>query len=117
MANMTKVGLLEKLQAAQKRIAELESVIFPRHKDSAHPELDDKFSILFEPMSLDAVYHDAHGIIVDANPAAENILGPTQSQLQGRASIDPRWKSIHEDGSEFWVKHIWQRSLCRPGNL
>lgn len=29
------------------------------------------------------------------------ILGLSLDQMQGRTSIDPRWKSIHEDGSDF----------------
>ena len=52
------------------------------------------------------VYQNANGEINDANPAAERILGLTLEQLQGLTSIDPRWNSIHEDGSDFPVKHI-----------
>ena len=44
---------------------------------------------------------DAEGIITDANPAAERILGLSLNQMKGKTSIDPRWKAIHEDGSDF----------------
>ena len=47
------------------------------------------------------VYQDAQGAIVSANPAAERILGLSLDQMQGRTSIDPRWRSIHADGSPF----------------
>ncbi len=47
------------------------------------------------------VIHAASGEIVDANPAAERILGLTGDQLRGRTSVDPRWHAIHEDGSDF----------------
>ena len=42
-----------------------------------------------------------HGGITDCNPAAERILGLTADQLKGRKSVDPRWKAIREDGSDF----------------
>jgi diguanylate cyclase (GGDEF)-like protein/PAS domain S-box-containing protein len=41
------------------------------------------------------------GEVVICNPAAEKILGLNTGQLMGRTSIDPRWRSIHEDGSDF----------------
>jgi PAS domain S-box-containing protein len=56
---------------------------------------------LFETMAQGVVYQNREGQIISANPAAERILGLSIVQNQGRASIEPRWKSIHEDGSEF----------------
>jgi PAS domain S-box-containing protein len=47
------------------------------------------------------VYQSADGKIISANPAAERILGLTLDEMQGRTSIDPRWRTIHEDGSDF----------------
>ena len=38
---------------------------------------------------------------ISANPAAERILGLTFDQMQGRTFMDPRWRAIHEDGSDF----------------
>jgi PAS domain S-box-containing protein len=62
---------------------------------------EEKFSKLFETMSLGVVYQDADGKIISANPAAERILGLTLEQMMGKASIDPLWGAIHEDGSDF----------------
>ena len=56
---------------------------------------------LFYTMTLGVVYQNAEGKIISANPAAEAILGLTLDQMTGRTSMDPRWKAIHEDGSEF----------------
>ena len=39
--------------------------------------------------------------IVFANAAAATTLGLTLDELLGRTSIDPRWRSVHEDGSAF----------------
>jgi signal transduction histidine kinase len=47
------------------------------------------------------VLQDDKGGIIDFNPAALEILGLTSDQLLGRTSMDPRWKSIHQDGSPF----------------
>ena len=41
------------------------------------------------------------GRIASANPAAERILGLSLDQMQGRTSVDPQWRAIHEDGSDF----------------
>jgi PAS domain S-box-containing protein len=63
--------------------------------------LKEKYRTLFETMAQGVVYQNAEGAIMSANPAAQAILGLTLDQMQGRTSIDPRWKSIHEDGSDF----------------
>ncbi|MEI6275798.1 MAG: PAS domain S-box protein [Prolixibacteraceae bacterium] len=60
-----------------------------------------KFRSLFESMALGVIYQGMDGSILSANPAAENILGITIDQMQGRTSLDPRWKTIHEDGTEY----------------
>ena len=64
-------------------------------------EKEYKFRNLYESMEQGVTYQNSDGIILDANPAAQKILGLNLEQLKGRTSIDPRWKSIHEDGSEF----------------
>lgn len=43
----------------------------------------------------------ADGSVVAANRSAADILGLTNAQLMGRDSFDPRWSSIHEDGTPF----------------
>ena len=72
-------------------------------KDSERKVFDSerKFRALFETMAQGVIYHDGMGKIIDANPAAEKILGFKLSQIQGRDSADPIWKAIHEDGSEY----------------
>ena len=54
---------------------------------------------LFETMALGVVYQDRDGRIISANPAAQRILGLTLDQMLGRTSMDPRWKTIREDGT------------------
>ena len=61
----------------------------------------EKYHTLFAQMHIGVVFQDCDGHILSANPAAERILGISLDQMQGRTSMDPRWKSIHEDGSAF----------------
>ena len=64
-------------------------------------ESEERYRTLFETMVQGVVYQAADGEITSVNPAAERILGLTLAQMQGRTSIDPRWKTVHEDGSDF----------------
>jgi len=60
-----------------------------------------KHRALFETMVQGVVYQAADGMITSANAAAARILGLTLDQMQGRTSIDPRWRAVHADGSDF----------------
>ncbi|MBU0475624.1 MAG: PAS domain S-box protein [Bacteroidetes bacterium] len=64
-------------------------------------ENEEYYRTLFETMVQGVVYQNAKGNITSANRAAERILGLTLDQMLGRESIDPSWRAIHEDGSEF----------------
>jgi len=69
--------------------------------EEALRESEEKHRMLFETMAQGVVYQDADGRIISANPAAERILGLSLDQMRGRTSIDPRWRAIHEDGSDY----------------
>jgi PAS domain S-box-containing protein len=71
------------------------------HNIQKRKESEKKYRILFETMAQGVVYQDSEGHIISANMAAEKLLGLTINQLQNRTSYDPRWKTIHEDGSIF----------------
>jgi len=64
-------------------------------------ESEEKFRMLFETLVHGVVLQNAEGHIISANHAAEQILGLTHDQMLGRKSQDPRWRAIHEDGSDF----------------
>ena len=64
-------------------------------------ESEEQHRNLFESMMQGVVYQESSGNIIAANPSAERILGLTIDQMMGRTSVDPRWKSIREDGSDF----------------
>jgi diguanylate cyclase (GGDEF)-like protein/PAS domain S-box-containing protein len=72
-----------------------------KQAEAALAESEKKFRALFETMSEGIVYEDHDGKIISANPAAERLLGISLDQMQGRTSVDPRWKAVHENGSPF----------------
>lgn len=59
------------------------------------------FSNLFSSVPFAILYQDKQGFTLRANQSAEKILGLSLEQMQGKLSMDPKWKSIHEDGSPF----------------
>jgi PAS domain S-box-containing protein len=96
------VGLLEEVIGDLAfALDALENEARQRRAEEALQESELKFRALFETMSLGVVYQGADGKIIAANPAAENILGLTLEQMRGLTSLDPRWRAIHEDGSDF----------------
>ena len=62
---------------------------------------EERFRSLYASMGQGVVFQDAEGLITAANPAAERILGLSLDQLQGRTSMDPRWRALRADGSDF----------------
>ena len=56
---------------------------------------------VFRALSDGVTVQTNTGAIVDANTAAERILGLTREQLLGRESLDPEWQSVRADGSPF----------------
>ncbi len=56
---------------------------------------------ILDAITQGVVVHAPDGSIIQANPAAERILGLSHDQLLGRHPIDPRWQTIHRDGTPF----------------
>ena len=59
------------------------------------------YRLLFESTELGIVYQNANGDILEANPAAENILGYSEEELKNLSSMSPEWNAIKEDGSIY----------------
>ncbi len=77
------------------------TIVERKWAETALRESEERHRTMFETIVQGIVYQDAQGRIISANPAAKEILGLTLDQMQGRTSVDPRWKPIHEDGSDF----------------
>ena len=52
-------------------------------------------------MAEGVVLQDAEGVIVTANEAACRVLGLELEQMLGGRSVDPHWRAVREDGSDF----------------
>ncbi len=59
------------------------------------------YNSLFEKMSLGVVYQDTSGKIIDANPAAELILGYSVEQMNNMTSDSNEWDAQKDDGAPF----------------
>ncbi|MCX6084003.1 MAG: PAS domain S-box protein [Caldiserica bacterium] len=62
---------------------------------------EERYRTLFESMDIGVLYFAPDDTVISANPAAEDILGVTLGEIVGRRPMDPRWRNIHEDSSEF----------------
>jgi PAS domain S-box-containing protein len=69
--------------------------------EEQNEKIKTQFLEVFESIDEGIVYQDANGLITNANKAAQKILGLSLDQMQGRTSMHPKWKSIHEDGSDY----------------
>ncbi len=63
--------------------------------------LEERLRSILTAMAEGVVMHDTTGRIVFCNDAAERILGLTRGQMEGRTSVDPRWRAIRVDESPF----------------
>lgn len=86
---------LSLLRRREKAVAMAEDMMVRR------AEFEARFHQLFLHMGQGVVIHQSDGSILDANPAAERILGLSLDQMRGVSSMDTSWRTIHEDGSDF----------------
>ena len=52
-----------------------------------------------DTLSEGLVLHGRHGVIVEANQRALELLGLSRDQLLGHTSFDPKWGAVRSDGS------------------
>lgn len=81
----------EELRRCRDRIEQLERQL----------QAQSLYQRLFDTLPNGLVVHNAQGAIIDSNRAAEQLLGLSRAQMEGRTSLDPRWRTIHEDGRPF----------------
>lgn len=73
----------------------------PKDASSNAPAKLGYSQVVFDTMPSGVVVQDPDGKIIAVNAAAERILGLSQDQMRGLTSIDPGWRALHEDGSDF----------------
>lgn len=72
-----------------------------KQAEKAMLESERRYHSVIDAMTEGIILQLADGTIQASNASAEQILGLTTDQMMGRTSMDPRWRSIHEDGSPF----------------
>lgn len=70
-------------------------------QEAATTEIEARYQSVVAAMQEGVVVQSRDGSIQSCNGAAESILGLTADQMRGVRSIDPRWRSVREDGSPF----------------
>ena len=119
----TEQQLADQLQECRKRITQLEQERIElnqaqealQQKEKDLSERKTRYQALFNTMVHGVVYQDTDGRIVDANPAAERLLGLTLAQMQGLKSMDAHWNTIRDDGSTFPGEEHPSRIALRTG--
>jgi diguanylate cyclase (GGDEF)-like protein/PAS domain S-box-containing protein len=69
--------------------------------EQALNESDQRFQALFSQAQEGLLLLNAFGSITACNAAAERLLGFKADQIIGKTLLDPRWRTIHADGSAF----------------
>ena len=91
----SQLELSRRVAAQEKLLAERDQV------ETALRSSEERFRSSVQAMDEGMVLQDADGSILVCNERAEEILGLTADQMAGRTSLDPRWRTVHEDGSDF----------------
>ena len=117
LANLRIVSYIDE-SGDQGYLGHAEDITIVRQLSEAAEENERRLAIMLEVMSEGVVLQDSFGQIMMSNPAAEEILGLSNEQLSGRSSIDPRWRSVHENGSDYpGSDHPAMRSLATGATL
>ena len=79
---------------------------------NALKESEQKYRSLFETMAQAALTVDPRGNILDANPAAERLLGTPRDQLTGKPALSPEFSAVRRDGSALPdEQYPWMRAF------
>lgn len=102
----SKAELIEEILLLQKELSDLKDSLqlpnTPKSKKAlSAKEIDRIHNTLYNISLQGIIVQDQTDKVIDANPAAQTLLGLTLDQLQGRTSFDERWRAIREDGSPY----------------
>ncbi|MEO7908286.1 MAG: PAS domain S-box protein [Roseiflexaceae bacterium] len=76
-------------------------IVWRERAEAALRESESRYRSVIAALSEGIVLQDQSGIIQTCNASAARMFGLSADQIVGHTSIDPRWQTIHEDGSPF----------------
>lgn len=86
-----------------------------RKAELARQEGENRYRSLFTALSEGVAFVAPNMTILECNASAERILGLPPGGLCGRASDDPGWGAVHEDGTPFRAEDLPTRVTMRTG--
>lgn len=78
-------------------------------------ESESKYRELYDTMAQGVIYRDENGEVISANNAAQEILGLSLEQMQGKKLVNDQWKAVHENGDEFPGTYFPSMEAMRTG--
>lgn len=117
----SKAELTQEILELKQELMDLKATIgkdkIKKRKVLSEKEIQRIHTTLYDISLQGIVVQDQTDQVLDANIAAQKILGLSLDQLQGRTSFDPRWRATKEDGNPFpGEEHPSIRAL-RTGKL
>lgn len=79
----------------------VQDITVRREAELALRESEERYRLLIHRVQAAIIVHDATTKIIACNPRAEELLGLSFDQLQGREAIDPNWSFLDEDGAKL----------------
>jgi PAS domain S-box-containing protein len=79
-------------------------------------ETQERYRTLFETLPQGVIYYAADGLIMEANPAAREILGIDMDKILSWP-LPPASQAVHEDGSPFQPEELPIKVALRTGEV
>lgn len=79
-------------------------------------ESEDRYRSVVTALAEGIIVQERSGKVQMYNTSAENILGLAEDQMFGRAPLQPGWRVIYEDGSDFPVENYPPMQTLRTGH-
>jgi diguanylate cyclase (GGDEF)-like protein/PAS domain S-box-containing protein len=115
IANYGKVVIRDEDGNALRMAGTHKDISLRKQIETALQKSEELYRSLITAMAEGIVLQDTDSKILASNLRAEEILGLSLDQMMGRTSLDPRWQTIHEDGSPFPENQHPATSTLRTG--